>query len=88
MTLLVFVFSFIAKTASFYRYKITYTLLMRSHFEKYVFLHHFLVFTKLYPYSICKNIMLLLVRNCWDIKSDILSTSPNDVIGIHGVIAL
>jgi len=36
-----FCFSFIAKTASFYRYKTRNNVTNESHFEKYAFLHTF-----------------------------------------------
>jgi len=45
----------------------------------YITFRFFLIISR-----ICKNILLLLVRNCYDIKSDILFMY--DIIGIHEVI--
>jgi len=44
---------------------------MRSHFEKYAFLHHIFVFIPNYIVTVCNNLLLLLVRNCCDIKRDV-----------------
>jgi len=66
------------------------TSLRRSHFENVPFTSQFSFF-KLYDrYSISKNILLPLVRNCCGTISDIFST--HNVIcrplSIHDVIAL
>jgi len=44
---------------------------MKSNFEKYAFLHHFLVFFLIVATVYAKNLLLLLVQNCCDMKNDI-----------------
>jgi len=67
------------------------TLLMKSHFEKYAFLHHFLVFFQL----IIATVYAKTYYCCWFEIAVIekmiyypCMTSPNDVITIQDVITL